>query len=147
MASSSIVMRALPALVKDGVDTAVIRGTGDIAYQIPNQLVDWHQLDVAIPVGFWRAPYANANTFATESFIDELAHAAGKDPVAFRLALLDARFAPAQRARTRCEPRWLGDSRCRPGARAASRWGSGTTAGSPWSPRSRCRTASSKSTR
>ena len=50
-----------------------------------------HLLDVAIPVGFWRAPYANSNTFATESFIDELAHAAAKDPVAFRLAMLERR--------------------------------------------------------
>ena len=72
-----------------------MRGTGDMAYAIPNLLVDFHNLDIKIPVGPWRAPYANANTFATESFIDELAHAAGKDPVAFRLAMLP----PASRAR------------------------------------------------
>ena len=88
MASSSMVARALPALMKDGLDPLSAHGMANLAYRIPNQLMDWHQLDVAIPVGFWRAPYANANTFATESFIDELAHAAGKDPLAFRLAML-----------------------------------------------------------
>ncbi len=75
--------------MQNGVDKGVIRGTGDFAYKIPNQLVDYHMLEVAIPVGHWRAPYANANTFATESFVDELAHAAGKDPLAFRLAMLE----------------------------------------------------------
>jgi isoquinoline 1-oxidoreductase beta subunit len=88
MVSSSIVARALPFLMKNGVDPLAGNGMTNTAYTIPNLLVDWHQLDVAIPVGFWRAPYANANTFATESFIDELAHAAGQDPVAFRLAML-----------------------------------------------------------
>ena len=66
-----------------------------IAYAVPNHLVDWHLLDVAIPVGHWRAPYANSNTFAMESFIDVLAHAAGQDPLAVRLAHL----APGSRPR------------------------------------------------
>ena len=89
MVSSSIVARALPFLMKNGVDPLAGNGMINLGYTIPNQLVDWHQLTVAIPVGFWRAPYANANTFAAESFIDELAHAAGQDPVAFRLAMLE----------------------------------------------------------
>jgi isoquinoline 1-oxidoreductase beta subunit len=72
-----------------GVDPSWLRGTGDFGYAIPNVLVDGHLLDVKIPVGPWRAPAANANTFATESFIDELAHAAGKDPIVFRLAMLE----------------------------------------------------------
>ena len=96
LANGSIFARAFPAAVQNGIDKGVIRGTGDIAYKIPNQLVDYHMLDVAIPVGFWRAPYANARVFATESFFDELAHAAGKDPVAFRLAMLE----PGSRPRT-----------------------------------------------
>jgi len=93
--SSSINMRTSPRLVKNGVDTAAGNGFTNVAYAIPNHLVDWHLLDVAIPVGHWRAPYANANTFAMESFIDELAHASGQDPLAFRLAHL----APATRGR------------------------------------------------
>jgi isoquinoline 1-oxidoreductase beta subunit len=92
--SSSINMRTSPALVKNGVDTAAGNGFTNAPYAVPNQLVDWHLLDVAIPVGHWRAPYANANTFAMESFIDELAHAAGQDPLAFRLAHLTAGSRP-----------------------------------------------------
>jgi len=88
LACSSINARTSPARVKDGADPGVLAGSGNFAYSIPNVLVDYHMLDGAIPVGHWRAPYANANTFATESFVDELAHAAGKDPLAFRLALL-----------------------------------------------------------
>jgi isoquinoline 1-oxidoreductase beta subunit len=88
MVCSSIVARAIPALMKNGLDPLAGNGLANTPYLIPNQLVDWHQLDVAIPVGFWRAPYANSNTFATESFVDEMAHAAGQDPVAFRLAHL-----------------------------------------------------------
>jgi len=78
-----------PGGLPNGVDASWLRGTGDFAYAIPNVLVDGHLIDVRIPVGPWRAPAANANTFATESFVDELAHAAGKDPVAFRLAMLE----------------------------------------------------------
>jgi isoquinoline 1-oxidoreductase beta subunit len=94
MASSSIVARAIPFLMKDGLDPLTASGMANIPYAIPHQQMDWQQLDVAIPVGFWRAPYANANTFATEGFIDELAHAAGKDPVAFRLAMLTPNTPP-----------------------------------------------------
>jgi isoquinoline 1-oxidoreductase beta subunit len=86
--TSSVTARVLPALMKDGVDPLAGAGAADAPYNVPNVLVDFHLFDTGIPVGFWRAPYANANTFATESFIDELAHAAGKDPVAFRLAMM-----------------------------------------------------------
>jgi isoquinoline 1-oxidoreductase beta subunit len=90
VALSAIAAHGDPANLVHGVDPGVIRGSGDMAYTIPNLLVDFHHLDVKIPVGPWRAPYANGNVFPTESFIDELAHAAGKDPVAFRLAMLPA---------------------------------------------------------
>lgn len=85
---AAIAARGDSANLTNGVDPGVVRGTGDMAYTIPNLLVDFHNLDNKIPVGPWRAPYANGNFFPTESFIDELAHAAGKDPVAFRLAML-----------------------------------------------------------
>lgn len=95
MVCSSIVARAIPFLFKNGIDPLAGNGMTNTPYLIPNQLVDWHRLNVEIPVGFWRAPYANSNTFATESFIDELAHAAGQDPVAFRLAMLTPGSRPA----------------------------------------------------
>jgi isoquinoline 1-oxidoreductase beta subunit len=50
--------------------------------------VSYADYEPGIPIGSWRAPNANWNAFVTESFMDELAHAAGKDPLAFRLALM-----------------------------------------------------------
>jgi len=94
VALSAIAARGDAANLDHGVDPGVVRGTGDMAYAIPNLLVAFHHLDVKIPVGPWRAPYANGNTFPTESFIDELAHVAGRDPVAFRLAMLPAGSRP-----------------------------------------------------
>jgi isoquinoline 1-oxidoreductase beta subunit len=83
------------ARIVNGVDASAGNGITNLAYTIPNQHAEWHLLDVAIPVGSWRAPMANSNVFVTESFIDELAHAAGTDPAAFRLAML----APGTRPR------------------------------------------------
>ena len=57
---------------------------------IPGSKVVSSKLPPGIPTGYWRAPGDNGNTWATQSFIDELAHAAGRDPKAFTLDLLDA---------------------------------------------------------
>jgi isoquinoline 1-oxidoreductase subunit beta len=57
---------------------------------IPGSKVVSSKLPAGIPTGYWRAPGDNGNTWATQSFIDELAHAAGRDPKAFTLDLLDA---------------------------------------------------------
>lgn len=56
---------------------------------VKNFQVDSHNLESKITVGPWRAPNHNFIAFTEESFIDEIAHAVKKDPVAFRLALLD----------------------------------------------------------
>ena len=53
------------------------------------------KLPAGIPTGYWRAPGDNGNTWATQCFIDELAHAAGRDPLAFTLDLLAAVPAPS----------------------------------------------------
>jgi len=50
--------------------------------------VEWTLKDFGIPVGFWRSVGASQNAFITESFVDELAHLAGKDPFEYRRALL-----------------------------------------------------------
>jgi len=60
----------------------------DAPYRPPNFKVTYIDYEGGIPIGSWRAPNANWNGFVTESFIDELAHAAGKDPLEFRLAAL-----------------------------------------------------------
>lgn len=65
-----------------------LSGAADLAYEIPNLQVEWAQSDTPIPVGFWRAVPASFNPFVTESFLDELAHKAGKNPLDFRVALL-----------------------------------------------------------
>ena len=57
---------------------------------IPGSRVVSSKLPAGIPTGYWRAPGDNGNTWATQSFIDELAHAAGRDPRAFTFDLLDA---------------------------------------------------------
>jgi isoquinoline 1-oxidoreductase beta subunit len=96
MASSSINARTSPGrMTKEGLDPDAGRGIADLPYLIPNQAASWHRLSTQIDVGHWRAPYYNASTFPVESFIDELAHAAGKDPVAFRLAMLAPDQPPA----------------------------------------------------
>ena len=69
-------------------EAAELSGAADLAYEIPNMEVEWAQSDTPIPLGFWRAVPASFNPFVTESFLDELAHKAGKDPLDFRVALL-----------------------------------------------------------
>jgi isoquinoline 1-oxidoreductase subunit beta len=61
----------------------------DVPYDIPNLHLSYIEHEHPIPLGWWRAPNANWNGFVTESFIDELAHAAGRDPFWFRLALVE----------------------------------------------------------
>lgn len=55
---------------------------------IPGAKVRSSKLTPGVPTGYWRAPGDNGNIWATESFVDELAHAAGRDPLDFRLDLL-----------------------------------------------------------
>ena len=57
-------------------------------YQIPNVTVDYHLIDTGVPIGAWRSVGPGLNAWLVESFIDELAHAAGKDPLDYRLSLL-----------------------------------------------------------
>jgi isoquinoline 1-oxidoreductase subunit beta len=70
------------------VDGTAVAGAADLPYDIPNLQVEWKEKDFGVPVGFWRSVGSSQNAFVAESFIDELAHAAGKDPFAFRRALL-----------------------------------------------------------
>ena len=58
-------------------------------YRTPHLSVEWTAEDVAVPVGNWRSVSNSSGAFFNEVFIDELAVAAGQDPIAYRLALLD----------------------------------------------------------
>jgi isoquinoline 1-oxidoreductase beta subunit len=89
VASPSIVKRWAPPLFTKGVDFTAVDSVTPEYYAFGSALTTYADYEPGIPVGFMRAPGANWNTFVTESFVDELAHAAGKDPLAFRLALLD----------------------------------------------------------
>jgi len=88
IACPSITRVLMPtAAVKDGIDTSAVRFFSDMPYAVANQQVDYAMRNGHVPVGNWRAP-GQQNAFYRECFIDELAEAAGKDPVEFRLAML-----------------------------------------------------------
>lgn len=63
-------------------------GIKDSPYQVPNFRVDYTPVETKLPVATWRSVGHAFNGFAIESFVDELAHAAGQDPLAFRRAML-----------------------------------------------------------
>ncbi len=74
--------------VKDGVDASTVEGIVDSPYAIADMAVQVHNAKSPVPVLWWRSVGHSHTGFVMETMIDELAHAAGKDPVAFRLDLL-----------------------------------------------------------
>ena len=83
--------RGLPALAGpiDTPDKTTSEGLFDQPYGIPNQRIAHVATRSGVPVGYWRSVGHSHNAFFAECFMDELAGAAGQDPVAYRLALLD----------------------------------------------------------
>lgn len=75
-------------IVKNGVDGTAVEGAADIPYAIPNIHVDVHNPKLEVPTLWWRSVGHSHTAFVVESFLDELAHAAGKDPYEFRRTLL-----------------------------------------------------------
>lgn len=78
------------AVIKDGVDETAVEGGKDIPYAIPNIAVDWQMAPSGVPTLWLRSVGHSHNAFVVETFIDELAHAAGRDPFEFRRGLLGA---------------------------------------------------------
>jgi len=76
-------------LVKNGVDMTSVEGAADLPYAVPNLLVDLHSPRPGVPVQWWRSVGSTHTAFSVETIIDELAHLAGKDAVAFREGLLN----------------------------------------------------------
>ena len=76
------------ALVKGGVDALSVEGVANQPYAIPNVRIDLTTTDVKVPVLWWRSVGSTHTAYALETFIDEVAHGVGKDPVEFRLAML-----------------------------------------------------------
>ena len=79
---------SLESGIKDGIDDGAVEGARNLAYSVPNLQVEWHMAPVGVPTLWWRSVGHSHTAFACESFLDELAHAAGKDPYEYRRQLL-----------------------------------------------------------
>lgn len=93
ISGQSILAGVMPQRLKGGMDPVSFqcyapRGDHSISYSFPNLLVDHAMRNPHVPPGFWRGVNANQNTIYTECFLDEVAHAVGKDPLEFRLKLM-----------------------------------------------------------
>jgi len=75
-------------LVKEGIDATSVEGAATLPYAIPNLAVELHSPRLPVTVQWWRSVGSTHTAYATEVFLDELAAAAGKDPVELRRALL-----------------------------------------------------------
>ncbi len=77
-----------PYVVKDGVDAVAVEGAIDLPYDVPDIRVEWKMAPAGVPTLWFRSVGHSHNAFVVESFIDELANAAGKDPFEYRRSLL-----------------------------------------------------------
>lgn len=89
--ASVLAVFAPMAMGKNGLDPDLVECAADLPYQLPNMRVDWvrHDMPAGLPIGWWRGVGPTHNICVVESFVDELAHAVGKDPVAYRKLLVD----------------------------------------------------------
>jgi isoquinoline 1-oxidoreductase beta subunit len=74
--------------IKDGIDPTSVEGAANTPYSIPNLQIELHATELGVPIQWWRSVGHTHTAFVMETFIDELAVAAGKDPVEFRRGLL-----------------------------------------------------------
>jgi isoquinoline 1-oxidoreductase subunit beta len=85
----SILANLFPQRLTNGVDASFANGfTEEMAYDVPNYEVSYAMRTTHVPVGFWRSVNHSQNGFFRESFINEMAHAAGQDPYQYRRKLL-----------------------------------------------------------
>jgi len=88
VSSTSIIATLLKLPLKNGVDPQAVASLDDMPHAIPNVKIEYAQRTTHVPVGFWRSVGHSQNPFVRECFLDELAHAAGKDPYEYRRTLL-----------------------------------------------------------
>ena len=94
LSGQSILASVAPGRLQNGRDPATFQGfypggtEGAFGYDIPNILVDHAMRNPHVPAGFWRGVNNNQNAIFQECFVDELAHAAGEDPLAFRRKMM-----------------------------------------------------------
>jgi isoquinoline 1-oxidoreductase beta subunit len=93
ISGQSILTAVFPARLVNGMDPATFaglnpKGEAAFGYSIPNLLIDHAMRNPPVPPGFWRGVNVNHNAIYVESFIDELAHATGQDPLEFRRKLM-----------------------------------------------------------
>jgi isoquinoline 1-oxidoreductase subunit beta len=111
--SPSILKDIDPSLIQNGIDIFCLWGLADfpgtpgggstIQYEIPNLDIEFLISQLPIPVAPWRSVQNGPNAFVIESFMDELAHAAGKDPLEFRLQCLKNNVRPRRALETVAE--------------------------------------------
>ncbi len=85
----------MTGLAGGGPDKVLVEGLFNQPYAVPNYRISGHIADLDVPVGFWRSVGNSHNGFFHETFMDELAHAAGRDPLEFRLELAKGEHAPS----------------------------------------------------
>ena len=89
LAGQSILVSLVPSRLQNGQDREFLSGfTEEMVYEVPNYLADYAMRNTHVPVGFWRSVNHSQNAFFRESFIDELAHATGRDPYDYRRQLM-----------------------------------------------------------
>jgi isoquinoline 1-oxidoreductase beta subunit len=93
ISGQSILASVRPEAMQNGMDTVTFQGlnaSGEaaIGYTVPNLLIDHSMRNPHVPPGFWRGVNVNQNAIYLESFMDELAHSVGQDPLEFRRKLM-----------------------------------------------------------
>jgi len=79
---------SMEGMIVNGVDRTIVEGAYNLPYTVPNFRCDLHLVDVGVPTLWWRSVGHSHNGYATEAFFDEVAAAAGKDPITLRRQLL-----------------------------------------------------------
>jgi isoquinoline 1-oxidoreductase beta subunit len=104
IAGQSILATVNPARMQNGKDPLAFQSLnpggaeGAFGYNVPNLLIDHAMRNPHVPAGFWRGVNSNQNAFYIECFMDEVAHAVGDDPFAFRLKYLKPKHAAVLKA-------------------------------------------------